>query len=150
MGKDLTEIALAKGDRVVATSRNLTSLSSLEPLKSTHTPNSLLTIQLDVTNPAEISNAFFEAKQVFGRVDVVFNNAAVGLFGEVEGTPDEVARAVFETNFWGGANVAREAVKFFREVNPPGEGGRLISVSSYGGTVPLGGAGYYCAAKAGA
>lgn len=83
------------------------------------------------------------------------NAAAVGLFGEVEGTPDEVARGVFEVNFWGAANVAREAVRFFREENGlDGEGGdprggRVIGISSYAGTAPVGGCGYYSAAKAG-
>lgn len=109
----------------------------------------MLVLTLDVTSAPDISVAFQEAKAAFGRVDVVFNNAAVAVFGEVEGTPDDVARRVFEVNFWGGANVAREAVRFFREENPAGVGGRLLSVSSYVGLVPFGGCGYYSAAKAG-
>ena len=97
----------------------------------------------------DILNAFVEAKRTFGRVDVVLNNAAIGCFGEVEGTPHDLARRIFDTNFWGAANVSREAVRFFREENPPGVGGRLLNLSSYVGLVALGGTGYYCAAKAG-
>ena len=76
----------------------------------------LLVLKLDVTKQQDIIDAFQKAKEVFGRVDVVFNNAAYGVLAEVEGTPDDAARAVFDVDFWGAANVSREAVRFFREV----------------------------------
>ena len=89
------------------------------------------------------------AKEAFGRVDVVLNNAGVSLGAEIEGTPEELARKMFETNFWGAANVSREAVRFFRDENPKGEGGRLLTIGSYAGMAPFGGLGYYSATKAG-
>ncbi|KAF9246602.1 hypothetical protein BU15DRAFT_70679 [Melanogaster broomeanus] len=52
--------------------------------------------------------------------------------GEVEAVPEEAARSVFEVNFLGAANVTKEAVRFFRDVNTP-PGGRLLQVSSAGG-----------------
>jgi len=52
----------------------------------------------------------------------VFNNAGCGMFDEVESTTDADARALFEVNFWGMVGVSRAAVKFFREVSPPGRG----------------------------
>ena len=128
MGKTLAEIALNKGERVVATSRTLPSLSSfpsLEPPSSPPEPtpaSRLLTLQLDVTNPTSISHAFSEAKRAFGRIDVVVSNAGFALFGEVEGTPDGTARAMFETNFWGAANVAREAVRSWDWLRGAGNG----------------------------
>ena len=62
---------------------------------------------------------------------------------------DEDVRALFETNFWGAANVSREAVKFFREVNPAGVGGRLLQMSSLGGLKGGPATAYYSASKFG-
>jgi len=88
------------------------------------------------------------AQDTFGRIDVVFNNAAYGIIGEVEGTPEADARALFDTNFWGATNVSLEAVKFFREVNGPTIGGILLVVSSMVGYAHNPSLGFYGASKA--
>jgi len=67
------------------------------------------------------------------------------MFGEVEGTSDADARALFEVNFWGAVGVSRAAVKFFREVNPPRKGGVILQNSSCGGFIGGPGAAFYCA-----
>ncbi|GJE98606.1 NAD(P)-binding protein [Phanerochaete sordida] len=143
VGRATAELVLSRGERVLACVRRPTDLAELA-----YPPTHLRTALVDVTRPPDIAAAFAQAHAAFGRVDVVLNSAALALFGEAEGTPDAAARAVFEVNFWGAANVAREAVRFFREENPPGSGGRLMTVSSYAGLVPLGGCAYYSAAKA--
>jgi len=127
LGKALTEAVLRKGDIVVATLRKP---SVLAPLTKQYSPFQLLLLSLDVTRPSDITAAFTRTQEVFGRLDVVFNNAGYGMIGEVEGTPDADARALLEVNFWGLVGVSREAVKFFREVNPPGQGGVLLQNSS--------------------
>ena len=104
---------------------------------------------MDVTKPQEIIAAFAAAKAKFGRIDVVANNAGYGTLGEAEGAEDDVVRAMFETNFWGMANVSREAVKFFREVNPAGVGGRLLQMSGRGGLNGAAATAYYSASKFG-
>jgi len=103
-------------------------------------------LKLDVTKREDISAALEHVKGKVGRIDFVFNNAGYGLMGEVEGTPEDAARAMFEVNFWGATYVAREAVKFFRDVNQP-QGGTLLNVSSCMGLVPLPLMGYYVASK---
>jgi len=108
----------------------------------------ILPVRLDVTKPEEIVAAFKKAEEKFGRIDVVFNNAGYTLLGEIESTPDDYGRNVFETNFWGTLNVAREAVRFFREINKP-VGGRLITITSIVATVTSPGLGFYGAAKHG-
>ncbi|KIJ18301.1 hypothetical protein PAXINDRAFT_97721 [Paxillus involutus ATCC 200175] len=50
---------------------------------------------------------------------VVFNNAGQIVVGEVD------AHKPFDVNFWGAANITKEAVRFFRDVNSPA-GGRLL------------------------
>ncbi|KAI0671258.1 NAD(P)-binding protein [Trametes maxima] len=144
LGRALTELALEKGDNVVATLRKP---SALAPLTATYPPSRLLPLALDVTRPEEVSAAFAHAARAFGRVDVVVNNAGYGDLGEVESMPDADARAIFETNFWGAVAVTREALRVFREVNPAGEGGRLLQMSSMFGHVGNPAAGFYVASK---
>ncbi|KAI0316432.1 NAD(P)-binding protein [Amylostereum chailletii] len=121
-GRVMAEQALANGDNVVATLRKPAMLSDLTAL---YPPSRLLTLKLDVTVPQDVIDGFKAAEKAFGRIDVVFNNA-----GFVEGTPEEEIRRIFETNFFGAVSVSKEAVRFFREVNPSGAGGLLLQVSS--------------------
>lgn len=102
-----------------------------------------------MNKPEEIVEAFARTRTAFGRIDVVVNNAAYGVLGEVEAVREEDARAMFETNFWGAMHVTREAVKFFREVNGPAVGGRLLQVSSITGIMGGPGLGFYSATKCG-
>ena len=135
------EHILAKGDRVVATLRKPSALADLVPK---HPAAQLLVLKLDVVLPADITAAFAAALATFGRVDVVYNNAGLSAVAEVEGTPDGDARKMFEVNFFGAANVAREAVRVFRDENKP-RGGRLLQASSIAGVQGMAGVGYYSA-----
>ena len=136
---------MKSGEIAVATLRRP---EVLDDLKKQWPVDRLLVVKLDVTKKQDIVDAFNKATVAFGRVDVVFNNAAFGALGEVEGTPEEDARRVFDTNFWGATNVSREAVKVFREVNKS-VGGRLLVVSSMAGIKPIPLIGYYGASKFG-
>ena len=142
----MVEYALSKGEKVVATLR---TPSALDDLRAHFPPSQLQIVPLDITDRAAIINAFAAAKAAFGRVDVVFNNAGVALVGEIEGTPVDMARRVFDVNFWGAVHVSRAAVRFFREENPAGAGGRLITTSSAAGIRPVVGVPYYTASKFG-
>ncbi|GJE91731.1 NAD(P)-binding protein [Phanerochaete sordida] len=144
-GRNMVEYALSQGEKVVATLR---TPSALDDLRAQFPPTQLHIVPLDITDRAAISAAFAAAKAAFGRVDVVFNNAGVVHVAEIEGTPDAVAREMFAVNFWGAADVAREAVRFFREENPAGAGGWLLNVSSITGVQPLTAVGYYSSSKA--
>ncbi|KAG2343360.1 NAD(P)-binding protein [Suillus weaverae] len=142
-GRSMTELLLNKGNKVIATLRQPDALSDL----SAQFPSSqLLVIPLDVTNSAGVSAAFAKAKEAFGRIDVVFNNAGQCVLGEVESVSEEEGRQMFDVNFWGAMYVSKEAVKFFREVNKP-IGGRLLQVSSRLGLVGEPTTAFYSASK---
>ena len=141
----MARIALANGERVVATLRKPEVLSDFA---SKYTAEQLLVLRLDVSKPDEIKAAFAKAKATFGRIDVVFNNAGYAVAGEVEAIPDQPAQAMFDVNFWGAVHVSQEAVRFFREENSP-QGGRLIQNSAGVGLVTLPTLGFYGSAKHG-
>ena len=145
-GRVLTEIVLEKGGIAIATARRPEALSDLS---AEYPADRLLVLKLDVSKPQEIVDAFTTAKEKFGHIDVVANNAAYCTLGEVEAVANVDARSLFETNFWGAANVSREAVRFFREVNPAGVGGRLLQVSSVAGLQGLAAMAFYAASKFG-
>ncbi|KAH9840864.1 uncharacterized protein C8Q71DRAFT_741872 [Rhodofomes roseus] len=142
-GRNMTELVLEKGDIVIATLRKPEVLADLT---AKYSSDKLLIVKLDVSKPEEVKVAFAEAVAKFGRIDVVYNNAGFGILAEVEGTPEEQARAMFDVNFFGAANVSKEAVRVFRDVNQP-QGGRLLQMSSMAvyGNSP--GIGYYGASK---
>ncbi|CAL1712886.1 unnamed protein product [Somion occarium] len=142
-GRLMSELVLSKGDIAVATARKP---ETLDDLKIKYSPSKLLVLKLDVTHAQEIKDVFTKIKETFGRLDVVFNNAGYSTLGEVEATPEDVARGLFDTNFWGATNVSLEAVTFFREENKPA-GGRLIINSSEMGVHSVAACGFYSATK---
>lgn len=103
LGRSFVEAVLASGERVVATLRKPEDLTSL---KDKYTPEQLLIQQLDVTDDEQIEAAFAAAKDHFGRLDVVVNNAGHVLFGEAEGIPLDEARKQVEVLFWGPVKVS--------------------------------------------
>jgi len=143
-GRAVTEVMLRKGDNVVATLRKPAMLDDLANLYS---KNRLLVLPLDVTVPSDITTAFLKARETFGRIDVVFNNAGLCIIGEAEGMPNDDAKLLFDTLFWGAANVTREAVTTFRDFNQP-PGGRLLQMSSRAVLRVVPGVAHYAAAKA--
>ncbi|EGO20164.1 hypothetical protein SERLADRAFT_336249, partial [Serpula lacrymans var. lacrymans S7.9] len=143
-GRAVTELVLKKGEIVVATLRKPDVLSDL---RIKYGQDKLLVVAVDVTKHGDIDAAFERAKETFGRINVVFNNAGHLHLSEMEGTPDDVAHAVFDVNFWGAVHVTRGAIKFFREVNKPGVGGILLQASSITAVIPFSGASFYSASK---
>ncbi|KIY45357.1 NAD(P)-binding protein [Fistulina hepatica ATCC 64428] len=143
-GRTLTELALSKGDRVVATLRKPHVLDEL--VKQYEGKDQLLVLKLDVTKRDEVESTFKTAFEKWGRIDIVFSNAGWGIIGEIESTSEKAARDQMEANFWGAAWVAIEAIKYFRDFNKP-VGGKLMHMSSMFGIDVSPGAGYYCATK---
>jgi len=86
----MVEEVLHNGEIVVATLRKP---SVLDDLTAKYPSTQLLVLPLDVTNEAQVKSVFAQAKDAFGHVDVVYNNAAQIIFQELEGTPLDRAKA---------------------------------------------------------
>lgn len=77
-GEEITKAALARGDRVIATARNIQKAAPLKELGAA-------TVALDVTWPEDkIENAVAESLKVYGQIDILINNAGYLLEGGVE------------------------------------------------------------------
>lgn len=136
-GRVWAQAALERGDRVAATARNL------EDLKGLRGGDRLLPLELDVTNRAAVFAAVSQAAETFGRLDVVVNNAGYGLFGMVEETTEQQARAQLETNFFGALWVTQAVLPVLRGQRS----GHILQVSSIGGIAAFPTLGLYNASK---
>ncbi len=126
-GRALTRAALESGHLVAATARRPDQLDDL----AKEFGDRIQPLRLDVTDPAAARSALAEAKERFGRIDVLVNNAGYANVSPIETTADDDFRAQFETNFWGVYNVTKAAVPILREQ----QGGLVIQFSSMGGRV---------------
>jgi 3-oxoacyl-[acyl-carrier protein] reductase len=86
----------------------------------------------DVRVYEEVKAMFEHADEELGGVDVLVNNAGVGLFKTVEETEAEEFRGVLETNLFGVFYCCREAVPRMRERG----GGYVVNISSLAGANP--------------
>ncbi len=138
-GRALTEAALAHGDRVAATARDPAAVEDLQRAA----PEVARAIELDVTDRGRAQEAVEEAVRAFGRIDVVVNNAGVGLLGALEELSEEQLRGQFETNVFGVLNVTRAALPQLRRQRS----GHVVQMSSVGGVRSNPGHSIYAATK---
>ncbi|GAA5977359.1 hypothetical protein JCM11641_000074 [Rhodosporidiobolus odoratus] len=143
-GRSLVETILARGDIAIATLRKPDVLAEFQ---TKYGEDRLLVLPLDVTKKEQVDAAFSAVKERFGGLDVLINNAGISAFGEVEATPEDESRKLFETNFFAPLDITKKAVAFFREVNHT-PGGTIIQISSNVAHRGLNGLGIYSATKA--
>src|SRR5699024_2821381 len=102
-GRELAQQILAAGDNAVITARNTDSLTEL----AESYPNTALAVPLDVTNAEQIDSAVEAARQHFGALDVLVNNAGYGYRAAVEAREPETIDQAFATDCFGAINVSK-------------------------------------------
>ncbi|MFC4012492.1 SDR family NAD(P)-dependent oxidoreductase [Nonomuraea purpurea] len=138
LGRAFTGAALAAGDRVVATTRDLGPLTDLA---AAH-PDRLVLLTPDVRDRAAVQKVVDRAA-AFGQLDVVVNNAGTMLLGMVEEATEEQIRAQFDVNFFGAVWVAQAVVPHLRAQGS----GHILQVTSMGTGGGVASAGFYAASK---
>jgi NAD(P)-dependent dehydrogenase (short-subunit alcohol dehydrogenase family) len=104
----------------------------------------LTTLQLDVTDPASVNQAFEHLVKITdGRLDVLINNAGYGQAGALEDISTQVLFEQFATNVFGVMEVIRHAIPMMRKQ----QSGRIINISSVLGLISLPFRGAYNASK---
>ncbi|EJC99368.1 NAD-binding protein [Fomitiporia mediterranea MF3/22] len=144
LGRSLVHVALARGDCVIATARSVDSIREI--LSNPETKDRIHTMSLDVTAPfAYMRELASEAVGRWGRVDVLVNNAGVGMLGISEEVGVEGYQTQFNTNFFGPMNVTHAFLPYMRAQRE----GTIVFVgsrSSWRANVPM--LGTYAASKA--
>jgi len=84
-----------------------------------------IAVQADVAKAAEVKQLFDAAKQAFGKLDVLVNNAGVYRFHAIEGVTEDEFHRLFNINVLGTLLATREAVKHFGP-----NGGNVINIGS--------------------
>jgi 3-oxoacyl-[acyl-carrier protein] reductase/pteridine reductase len=102
-----------------------------------------LAVECDVRSEDSVRSAIDAVTAIFGRLDVLINNAAVFESSPLEQISLEAWDTVFETNARGPFLVAREALPHLRTAE-----GRIINIGSLGGMHPWAGHAHYCGSKA--
>jgi NAD(P)-dependent dehydrogenase (short-subunit alcohol dehydrogenase family) len=131
-GLETARYFLAQGWRVIATMR--TPREDLLPRSER-----LRVLPLDVTNPKSIA-AVVEAS---GPIDLLVNNAGIGLFGAFEATPMATTREVFETNTFGVMAMTQAVLPQFRARRS----GVVVNVTSSATLAPMPMVAVYTASK---
>jgi 3-oxoacyl-[acyl-carrier protein] reductase len=99
-------------------------------------------VQADMSKPGDVTRLFGEAKQAFGRLDVLVNNAGVFKFEALDDVKPAEFHRQFDINVLGPILAAREAAQHFGP-----EGGSIINVSSVVSTASIAGSVVYSATK---
>jgi NAD(P)-dependent dehydrogenase (short-subunit alcohol dehydrogenase family) len=140
-GREWTEAALGRGDRVAALSRADTAFDDLVEAYG----ETVLPLRVDVTDRGAVAKAVQRAVDHFGALDVVVNNAGYGLFGMVEEVTEQQARDQIDVNLLGPLWVTQAVLPHLRAQGS----GHIIQVSSIAGVFSLPGLGIYHASKFG-
>jgi acetolactate synthase-1/2/3 large subunit len=126
-GALLAQAVLDRGEQVAATDKDLSALDHLR----TDDPARLLAAELNVADEASVERGIRAVYERFGRIDVLVNNAGLGLGGPFEEVEMAAIRRAFEVNVIGMMAVTRAVLPIMRA----GGGGHIINLSSDSGVV---------------
>lgn len=132
VGKAITRGLLEAGFAVVMAGRRQEVLEAAE--REVKAPGAtVLSVPADITDPGSVAALFAKAKENFGRLDLLVNNAGIGAPAiPLEDLSVEQWRSVVDTNLTGAFLCTQEAFRIMKAQNP--RGGRIInngSVSAY-------------------
>lgn len=136
-GKAIAEMFLDRGWNVVATMRR----PDASVFK--RASDRLKVLPLDVTDAGSIDRAIADGVAAFGAIDVLVNNAGIGMGSIVEATPDATVREIFETNTFGVFATCRAIIPQMRRQGR----GVIINVTSSAAIAPMPLVAIYTASK---
>ena len=139
-GKELAELLATKNVNLLVTARHpRTQLGYLN--KYNH--GQIKKARLDVTDRDQINSTVYLAQKAFGRVDVLVNNAGMGMVGTYEETPTVKAKRLFDVDVWGVVNMTKAVLPIMRKQ----QSGVIVDFSSMSGLNPFLDVAYYTGAK---
>jgi 3-oxoacyl-[acyl-carrier protein] reductase len=146
IGRAIAEAILGVGGRVMITGRTQPAVDrAIEELAAIAGDASRVAgMAADVRDRAAVDRAVAEVVSRFGGLDVVINNAGVGIYKSIEALSDDDWATMMETNVTGPFFVTRAAIPALRQSG----GGWIVNIASLAGSHPFPQGGGYCATKA--
>ena len=137
LGKTCAEYLAQKGFIVYGADRKVSADNSPQ------VRDGVIMLHIDITKPESIQATVQTIIDAHGRIDVLVNNAGMGIGGALElATPEEIALQM-NTNFMGTVNVCNAVIPQMRRVG----GGKIINLSSIAGVMGIPFQGFYSASK---
>jgi NAD(P)-dependent dehydrogenase (short-subunit alcohol dehydrogenase family) len=134
VGKAVALALVCEGYAVVLAGRRTDKLAETAE-EAKELGGKTLEVQTDVSDQASVQALFAKAKETFGRVDVLFNNAGIGAPAmPLEDLPLETWKKVVDTNLTGMFLCTQEAIKIMKAQEP--RGGRIINNGSISAHAP--------------
>lgn len=134
IGKAIGSYLLSNGFSVYGTTRNLENHQDFDSFEL---------VQLDVRQPSSIQQAIEKIIAKEGRLDVLVNNAGIGITGPIEETPHQEILNSFDTNFHGPLHMMKAVLPQMRSQ----KSGLIINITSIAGYMGLPYRGVYSASK---
>ena len=132
IGKVTAEYLADKGYIVYGTAR-----------KVNNAPKNFTLLPMDVRDEKSVQNAINQVIDKEKRLDILINNAGVGISGAVEEIPMDELQNIFQTNFFGAINVIKSVLPIMRNHRK----GLIINITSIAGYMGLPFRGAYSASK---
>jgi short-subunit dehydrogenase len=133
IGEETAVRYAGRGARLLLAARNEDELNRVADRCRGAGAETVLVQSTDIGVCAEVEKLFELATDRFGRIDIAVQSAAITAFGRFEDVPVEVFDNIIRTNLIGAANVARCALRYFREVGA----GHLVLIGSLLGTTAV-------------
>ncbi len=134
IGKSIGIYLKSKGFKVYGTTRRVAGHADFTDFEL---------LELDVRNPESIATAISDLMAREGRLDILINNAGIGITGPIEETPQEEILKAFDTNFNGPLHMSKAVLPHMRQQKK----GLIINITSIAGYMGLPYRGIYSASK---
>ena len=145
IGKAVALALMKDGYAAVLTGRRKDKLDEVAA-EGKSTGSKSLVVPSDISDPEQIKALFAKAKETFGRLDLLFNNAGIGAPAvPLEDLPYETWKKVVDTNLTGLFLCTQEAIRIMKAQEP--RGGRIINNGSISAHTPRPRSGAYTATK---
>ena len=144
IGLAIARALVAEGAQVFVTGLSSAHLSSARPKIEAAGPGAVETLQADVRKRDDVKRAIDATVARFGGLDVLINNAGIGVFKPVADMNADEWASIIDTNLTGVYYACHASIPHMRTRG----GGSIINISSLAGKNPFAGAAAYCASKA--
>jgi 3-oxoacyl-[acyl-carrier protein] reductase len=114
IGRSIALMLASYGAKVVLAARDLSNLQTLQAeIKNLGTE--AMCIPTDMSQESDIQNLVSQTIESFGRLDIVVNNAGLGIYDSVEKTSTETWDKLLSVNARGPFILCREAIPYLRQ-----------------------------------